>query len=133
EAFEPNLLDEQTVFENGREYTIRVYEYLFKPEKEMKVSLQPSFSYFSPEEEQYVTLSDETYEINILPDNKSPLDLSDDSPLKVHAGSKSDQTGFSTQNIFIYLGILLAGLFIALILLFMLKKEKTKEVKPKDN
>lgn len=126
EAFEPNLLDEQSVFENGREYTIRSYEYLFRPENEMKITLQPSFSYFSPEDEKYVTLTGESHDINVLPGNTPATDLENNEALSLDSEFTSNEGSLSRSNIFMLFGSILIVLLVAIVLFFLFRKRKSK-------
>ena len=71
EFFEPNLLSEETVIENGKEIHTKVYEYLAEVKKGGEFILYPKFSFFSPQNNRYITLEDKPLTINVLQGSKN--------------------------------------------------------------
>ncbi len=65
DVYDPRVKEETYGEESGRRVGRKVFEYLLTPKAVGTFSLSPSFSYFSPEAEKYVTLSAQTFRIEI--------------------------------------------------------------------
>lgn len=65
DIYEPRVKEEVYGEESGRRVGRKVFEYLLSPKTPGAFSLSPIFSYFSPEGEKYVTLSEKTLRIEI--------------------------------------------------------------------
>jgi hypothetical protein len=78
EFFEPNLLKEETIVENGKEIHTKVFEYLAEVKSPGEYTLQPEFSFFSPENERYITLEDKPLHIKVLKGNNSVSVIQDE-------------------------------------------------------
>lgn len=131
EFYDPDLINEATSFENGKEYTTRIYEYLLQPVESRLYRLYPKFSYFSPEEEKYKTWQSDPIEIQVLPGN-----VSTDQPLTHIAENalepKPNQNSDRLPTLFI-LGIATLFIIILSFYLFKIKSKFTKNVSPPKN
>lgn len=120
EYYEPNLLREESIIENGREFHTKVFEYIVQFDKPGSFILKPKFSYFSPEDKKYVTLEDQAINVEVVPGDGAPLAENETSDLDI-----TGQTSgfFSLPVILGVLSIFLAGLGY-----FLFWKKKSKEV-----
>src|SRR5690606_4106587 len=69
EYYEPSLIKEENFIKNEKLHTKRVYEYILMAKKVKEYSLIPEFSYFSVQENEYKTLTNESFSVNILKGN----------------------------------------------------------------
>lgn len=75
EVYEARVMEEVYSEEVNRRVGRKVFEYLLTPKVSGTYSLRPQFSYFSPSENRFVTLSDQVFELIIRPGSrKSPFD-----------------------------------------------------------
>ena len=65
DIYEPRVKEETYGEESGRRVGRKVFEYLLTPRAAGAFSLSPSFSYFSPQNGKYVTLTAQTFQIEI--------------------------------------------------------------------
>ena len=69
ELYDPKVMEESTL-ENGQGITgKRVFEYLLLPKQAGTYTLQPSFTYFSPDSAKYVTLDSRPYSLEVGPND----------------------------------------------------------------
>jgi hypothetical protein len=120
EFYEPNLLREESIVENGREFHTKVFEYIVQFDKPGSFILKPKFSYFSPEDKKYVTLEDKAINVEVVPGNGAPLAENDTSDVDI----TNQKSGFFPLPVILgVLSVLLAGLGY-----FLFWKKKPKEV-----
>lgn len=126
EYYDPNLIDETTSIENGKEYTTKVFEYLMQPVESNSYTLNPQFSYFSPDEERYKTWKSNPIEIKVLPGN-----ISTDQPLTHPFENSFEPNRINNANGFptlLLLGILTLFILLLSVYIFKIKSKSTEEV-----
>ncbi|MBP9874865.1 MAG: protein BatD, partial [Haliscomenobacter sp.] len=75
EVYEARVMEEVYSEEVNRRVGRKVFEYLLTPKVSGTYSLRPQFSYFSPAQNQFVTLSGQVFDLTIRPGSrKSPFD-----------------------------------------------------------
>ena len=75
EVYEARVMEEVYSEEVNRRVGRKVFEYLLTPKGSGTYSLRPQFSYFSPAETRFVTLSDQVFDLTIRRGSrKSPFD-----------------------------------------------------------
>jgi hypothetical protein len=75
EVYEARVMEETYSEEANRRVGRKVFEYMLTPKVSGTYSLRPQFSYFSPAQNQFVTLSDQVFDLTIRPGSrKSPFD-----------------------------------------------------------
>ncbi len=141
EIYDPNLVRENSIMgPDGLMLNEKTFEYLFVPNAPGTYEITPSFSYFDVDSAKYVTLSDNTYALNVtkgkninknitIPEIKQEVkDI-----LPIHGAAilhKNKQPFFGSVLFWI-----LAGLpFLALIGAFVLKRieDKNANIDPLD-
>lgn len=66
EAYEPSLIEENTVPQNGQFLVTKIYEYIFVPHKDTIFTIQPSVSYFSQESQKYESINADPFTIRVV-------------------------------------------------------------------
>ena len=72
EVYDPNVKEESTFELNGEVRGRKSFEYLLIPKKPGQYQIQPAFAYFDPENEEYVTINDNLYEVTIKQGSNKP-------------------------------------------------------------
>jgi hypothetical protein len=93
EVYEARVMEETYSEEANRRVGRKVFEYMLTPKVSGTYSLRPQFSYFSPAQNQFVTLSDQVFDLTIRPGSrKSPFDPGS-LPGKTGQALQTPQTG----------------------------------------
>lgn len=70
EVYEARVVEEIYSEEVNRRVGRKVFEYLLTPTASGTYSFRPQFSYFSPEENRFITLSDQVFDLTIRPGSR---------------------------------------------------------------
>lgn len=65
EVYDPNVISENQTEQNGKLRGTKIFEYLILPKYAGKYTITPQFSYFDTDSLQFVTLSPNTFEVEI--------------------------------------------------------------------
>lgn len=88
ELYDPKVMEESTL-ESGQGITgKKVFEYLLLPKQAGTYTLQPSFTYFSPDSAKYVSLESRPYTLEVGPNDGTSASIP---PSTSAGGSEADQ------------------------------------------
>jgi hypothetical protein len=65
EVYEPNILSEDQMVDKGFVSSQKIFEYLVVPKKTGQFTIQPKFSYYSPDSNRYETLTAGPFSFNV--------------------------------------------------------------------
>jgi hypothetical protein len=133
EVFEPNIINEKSVDQNGVVVSEKTFEYLMIPKKNGMMRFSVPFTYFSPDSSRYITLYSQRYTLNVSPgknqssDDINEVDIDPESiellPFKSYAGLKPIKKSFFLSPLY---WILILIPFCVLGVLFYLERKKSR-------
>lgn len=136
DVYEPNILREEQFVDKGYVSTDKEFEFLIVPKKTGRYTIQPKFSYFDPDSNQYQTLTAGPFTINVAQGTKalntletlqSDKELSALIPNPVYKAKSTSYFGSTIH--FLILGLILAA--IPLLFLQKRKLQKLANIDPK--
>ena len=71
EVYEPNILREDQMVNNGYVSSEKIFEYLIVPKKTGRYTIQPKFSFYNPDSSRYETLNAGPFSVNVAQGMKS--------------------------------------------------------------
>ncbi|MEE9374405.1 MAG: BatD family protein [Saprospiraceae bacterium] len=78
EIYEPNLLTESNVMNEGRIKFTKIYEYLLLPQKRGAHLIAPEFSYYNVDSAKYLTIYGPKFSVKVLPGNNNTVISTED-------------------------------------------------------